>query len=123
MRRSGFSPANGRYSWAFARQAFTLLGVAPFRAGELVRLHLCESAAGQNPRAQRFRRYANGLARLLSLRVGIPAGLRQSRAMPPFTRQHRGSATTASHNKSANTDPQQQEAASPQMLWSGYLQR
>jgi hypothetical protein len=26
-------------------------------------------------------------------------------------------------NKSANTDPQQQEAASPQVLRSGYLQR
>lgn len=26
-------------------------------------------------------------------------------------------------NKSANTDPQQQEAASPQLLWSGCLQR
>ena len=28
-----------------------------------------------------------------------------------------------SANKSANTDPQQQEAASPHMLWAGCLQR
>ncbi len=26
-------------------------------------------------------------------------------------------------NRSVNTDPQQQEAASAQALWSGYLQR
>ena len=28
-----------------------------------------------------------------------------------------------SSNRSVNTDPQRQEAASPQVLWSGYLQR
>jgi carbonic anhydrase len=28
-----------------------------------------------------------------------------------------------SPNKSANTDPQQQKAASPRVLWSGCLQR
>jgi hypothetical protein len=27
------------------------------------------------------------------------------------------------HNKSVNTDPQLQEAAAPQGLWSGYRQR
>ncbi len=68
--------------------------------------------------------------------TGAPAWSRSGRTrIQPLTREHPGGklrvgelpwlalASAASDNKSANTDPQLQEAASPQMLWSGYLQR
>src|SRR6266498_1092872 len=48
--------------------------------------------------------------------VGAPAGLATSEAMPPVTCQRRGFTTTAAHNRSIDTDPQQQKAASPQVL-------
>jgi hypothetical protein len=66
--------------------------------------------------------------RLHTLGVGAPARLRQSGAMPPAPCQHSlrkvrlgapawlALASTASYNKSIDTDPQQQEAASPQVL-------
>ena len=43
---------------------------------------------------------------LPKLWVGVPAGLRQSGAMPPFTFEHRGNAGTAAYNWSVNTDAQ-----------------
>jgi hypothetical protein len=46
----------------------------------------------------------------------LASGLAASGAMPPFACLHRGCARTASHNMSIDADPQQQEAASPQML-------
>ena len=53
----------------------------------------------------------------------VPALLVASGAMPPFSCLQLRGTTTASHNKSVNTDPHLQEAASPQWWWSGYLQR
>jgi hypothetical protein len=67
---------------------------------------------------------------------GVPVLSRSGQfQIQPHTCGHRGGklrfgapsrlalASAASDNKSANTDPQLQEAASPQRLWSGCLQR
>jgi hypothetical protein len=114
----------------FSRSLVAFLGVAPCRSGESrawvvgggYRRRHGFGLVGR--RALPFGANVSAPACLVGARVaGMPAGLAASGAMPPFKCQHRGGASTASHNKSANTDPQQQEAASPQMLWSGYLQR
>ena len=66
-----------------------------------------------------------GLAfRLRRWRVGRPAGLRQSGAMPPFTCLHRGSAATASYNWLLDADAQVRPAAlRPRFLCAGQRRR
>ena len=64
--------------------------------------------------------------------LGVASGTPASRPMRVALKGHRSKfgmgvrawlALAAMHNWSAHTDPQQQEAASPQMLWSGGLRR
>jgi hypothetical protein len=61
------------------------------------------------------------LAVLHSYVVGAPPGLLQSGAMPPCSLQHSARASTASHNKSVNTD--RVTAGFARLRASGYLQR
>jgi hypothetical protein len=83
------------------------------------------SSLAQSHGAQRISAAACSVSPVL---VGARAadargGLMTSGAMRPCSRQHRRFATTASHNWSAHTDPQLQEAASPRRLRSGGLRR
>ena len=57
-----------------------------------------------------------GPARLRSFGVGVPAGLRQSEAMPPCSLQRSAKSATASHNWSLGRDAPQQAAAS-RLVW------
>jgi hypothetical protein len=87
----------------------------------------------QKPGVHPFRLRAASWAGLHTFGVGTQACLRQSGAMRiPLThlllKSHLGAPAwlalfTAADNKAVNTEPQLQEAASPQRLWSGYRQR
>jgi hypothetical protein len=105
-----------------ARRSLTLLGVARSRSGES-RACIAESKLrrrhGFRPAALRTLPFAPaGRALRMWSRAGesLASELATSMAMPPFSCRHRGNARSATYNLSIDTDPQQQEAASPQML-------
>jgi hypothetical protein len=100
----------------------TVLGVAPWRSGgsrgcmaepKLRRRHGFRVSGWCTlpfaPSGQRLRAPSCSGGSLAN-------GLVASGAMPPFPGQHRGQASTATYNMSIDTDPQQQEAASPRVL-------
>ena len=111
-----------------SRRMVTLLGVALSRSGES-RARAAGVGTGRRHgfgeaarRAMPVGAGAAASACLVGARAtGLPALLVASRAMPPFSCLNRVGTTTASHNKSVNTD--RVTAGFACLRASGYLQR
>jgi hypothetical protein len=106
----------------FSRSVVTLLGVARSLSDES---HACMAESKLR------RRHGLGLSGWFTLPFALAGqsvhayslsggsqagGLAASGAMPPFPCPHRRGSTAATHNKSIDADPQQQDAAPPRVL-------
>jgi len=125
----GLAPWGEPARAAPSRRRVTLLGVARSHSGE-PRANMAESKLrrrhGFGLAGRRSRPFASaGQALHVRRRSGgsLACGLATSEAMRAFPMPASRALHHGSYNWSANTDPQLQEAASPQGLWSGCLQR